>query len=442
MRNIFYAIIFTLLTPQVVLGQKLPQVFSDGIPSLNQDLRSVLKSDPRIKAAEKALDAAASGRKQAFSGFLPSLSFSSDTGREVIDSPSTRTAGDDEQRETRAKATLTLTQNVYSGGRDTASYDIAARQIEAAELNLENTKKSILLEGVNAHFSVKRDTELVKLATQAEGLTKKLLKLENAKVEKGKGIALEVLQAKSQLQLSAQRKTQLQGQLDQSIAQFMYLFKFRPILSKSVKSDVELPEVPKTVYAALEIALKNSAALGASAIAVDSSKLGIDTARSTFWPTIDIEATYNYERDAGGVVGTRRDWSLLLKSSWTLFDGLSTFYGSQAATSNYDAALSQYDAAKKQVETELYLNFQQLKTSRENKALMENGLKISEEIVAATERLEKAGKETSITALDAQSQLIEARLNYTIANYDELLAAVRVIFSMGLLTLDDLALAK
>ena len=411
---------------------------SSAVPNLNNDLVQLLKVDERIKAAEKALEASDYGREQAFSSFLPNIDFASEKGREVIDSPSTRGTGLDEQRETRMKGTVTLTQNLFSGGADSASYRISGKQIELAELNLASTKSAILLEGLTAHFSIVRDKQLLNYAAQAEVFTKKQLKLENEKVEKGKGIALDVLQAKSRLQLSTQRKIQFKGQLEQSTTQFTYLFKYRPILAGAIDSELELPDIPDSLGEALSTALKNSAALEASQTSVDVSKLGMGAAKAGYWPKFDVEAKYNYEEDAGGVIGIRRDWSILLKASWTLFDGFSTYYGTRAARSNYAASLSQYDVAKKQVETDLAVSFQQLRTSIENKELMENGLRIAEEIVVARERMEKAGKETSINTLDAQSQLIDAKINYTLAKYDEILAAIRVVFNMGLLSPDDL----
>ena len=46
---------------------------------------------------------------------------------------------------------------------------------------------------------------------------------------------------------------------------------------------------------------------------------------------------------------------------------------------------------------------------------------------------EKAGKETALNTLDAQSQLIDAKINYTSAFYDHLLGGLSVM-TTGYLT--------
>ena len=132
---------------------------------------------------------------------------------------------------------------------------------------------------------------------------------------------------------------------------------------------------------------------------------------------------------------------MLLKASWTLFDGLGTYYGTKSARSNYAASISQFDASKRQVKTELISSFQRFQIAEQNRALMENGLRISEEIVSAQERMEKAGKETVINTLDAQSQLIDAKINYTSAFYDHLLGGLSVMSTMGILTPENLGVA-
>ena len=415
--------------------------FPSAVPNLSNDLTKLLSVDHRILAAKSALSAARSGNKQAFSVFLPTISLSSDAGREVIDSPSTRTSGLDEQRETRQKATLTFTQNLFSGGANVASYESSSKQVDLAVLSLDTAENSVLLEGLITYFSLVRDKKLLDLALRAEALTKKQLNLENEKVEKGKGIALDILQAKSRLQLATQRRIQFKGQLAVGTTQFTYLFRFRPVLVAGSGTKFELPKIPPSLEDALKITLENSAALAAAQTTVDVTQIGIGSAESGFWPKLDLEATVNYERDAGGVEGIRRDWSVLLKASWTLFDGLGTYYGAKSARSNYAASISQFDAAKRQVKTELISSFQRFQIAEQNKALMENGLRIAEEIVSAQERMEKAGKETVINTLDAQSQLIDAKINYTSAFYDHLLGGLSVMSTMGVLTPENLGVA-
>ena len=415
--------------------------FPSAVPNLSEDLAKLLSIDHRILAARSSLSAARAGNKQAFSVFLPTISLSSDAGREVIDSPSTRTSGLDEQRETREKATLTFTQNLFSGGANVASYESSSKQVDLAVLALDTAENSVLLEGLIAYFSLVRDRKLLDLSTQAEALTKKQLNLENEKVEKGKGIALDILQAKSRLQLATQRRIQFKGQLAVATTQFTYLFRFRPIIVAGSDTKFELPKIPPSLGDALKTALQNSSVLAAAQTTVDVTKIGIDSAESGFWPKLDLEATVNYERDAGGVEGIRRDWSVLLKASWTLFDGLGTYYGTKSARSNYAASISQFDASKRQVKTELISSFQRFQIAEQNRALMENGLRISEEIVSAQERMEKAGKETVINTLDAQSQLIDAKINYTSAFYDHLLGGLSVMSTMGILTPENLGVA-
>ena len=107
----FFFIVSISLSATAAAAQETRDDFPSAEPNLSIDLSNLLSVDHRIVAAKASLEAARSGNEQAFSVFLPRVSLSSDAGKEVIDSPSTRSSGLDEQRETREKATLTLTQN-------------------------------------------------------------------------------------------------------------------------------------------------------------------------------------------------------------------------------------------------------------------------------------------------------------------------------------------
>ena len=115
----------------------------------------------------------------------------------------------DRQRETiqydQADRLVAVTQNVYNGG-DTTSATKQARYAKAAgEAKADDTTQQILMEGVKAYIDVLRQLQLVELATQNEETIQIQLNLEDERVQKGSGIAVDVLQAKSRLQLSKER---------------------------------------------------------------------------------------------------------------------------------------------------------------------------------------------------------------------------------------------
>ena len=65
-----------------------------------------------------------------------------------------------------------------------------------------------------------------------------------------------------------------------------------------------MPAIPSSLDEALKIALENSPALAAAQTTADVTKIGISSAEAGYWPKLDLEATVNYERDAGGVKGS------------------------------------------------------------------------------------------------------------------------------------------
>ena len=87
------------------------------------------------------------------------------------------------------------------------------------------------------------------------------------------------------------------------------------------------------------------------------------------------------------------------------------------------------------------LSWQALLTVRERLELLENAINIASEVFDARQKLREAGKETVINVLDAESEIFNARINFTTASYDERLAVYQLLLAMGRLNLENLNIA-
>jgi len=165
-------------------------------------------------------------------------------------------------------------------------------------------------------------------------------------------------------------------------------------------------------------------------------------AGSGFFPTVDLVGTANYEKHKTGSLGTRRDGSIILQSSWDLFSGFSTRAEVIQATFDYRAAKDDMDYAIRKVVEQVRLSWQSLLTSRERLNLLENAVSIAAEVFESRKTLREAGEETVINVLDAENEVTNAQINYAGALYNERLAIYQVLLSMGRLKPANLSMAS
>ena len=406
--------------------------------TLQQELKSLLSEHPRIRAAEAVSKREAEGVTSAFSGFLPKVALTGDYGREEIANPTRRNAGLGTSELNRNKATLSITQNVFDGLKTPEAVKAADLRKKAAEENLEATRQQMLLEGINAYYGVLRNTKLLGIAQDNENIIKRQLALEDERVQRGSGIAVDVLLAKARLQLAVERRVAVEGSLKEAIARYMQVFNHRPTIPTMVDPNVDLSFLPTQMKSAIDVAVSNNPQLRETDRRAEAAAYQVGVARADYFPRVDLVGQGNREENVDTVSGLRRDWSVLLKFTWELFSGFAT-------NASYNAAiyekLNQQDIyldRRRQVVQDLEIAWEALATARERVRLLENAVSIAEEVFVARGRLRDSGRETAINVLDAQSELFGAQLNAVTASYDAQITAFRVLAAMGALTPDNL----
>ena len=96
-----------------------------------------------------------------------------------------------------------------------AEFDFAAQE-NAFQATMQNT----LLEALTAYLQVGRYKTLIAIAKRNEETTQRQLKLEDARVQRGGGIAVDVLQAKTRLQIARERVVFQEQGLRDAVAQY------------------------------------------------------------------------------------------------------------------------------------------------------------------------------------------------------------------------------
>jgi len=290
--------------------------------------------------------------------------------------------------------------------------------------------------------AVSRQNQLVELATQNEETIQIQLNLEDERVLKGSGIAIDVLQAKSRLQLSRERVVRFQGALEDAFSRYIQVFNEAPELDEMEEPMPAAELIPGSLDEAIDIALiENPAILNGDRL-VAAARARRKSARSELYPTIDLVGSWNYEKHNGGTVGTRRDYSVLLQANWDLFSGLTARANIAKAAYDYSATRDNYDfTVRKTVET-VRLAWQALKTGRDRLALLENAVNIASEVFESRKKLRSAGKETVINVLDAESEISNARINFASAFFEGRTAVFQLLLAMGRLNVAELASAS
>ena len=413
--------------------------------SLNGELAGLLADHPQIQSAAKTAESTGKEIDKALANFYPTVAATADGGTEVIDTPTERAKQFDSKPwiRTRNVVGLTVTQNLFNGYATSSAVKTARLNRAIADITLEGTRQNTLFEGITVYVyvDVLRQRRLVDLARSNEETIQIQLNLEDERVQRGSGIAVDVLQAKSRLQISKERRVNFEGGVKDAISRYIQVFDHAPDLEAMMDPVPPVEMLPSKLETAIDIALKENPAISNSDANIEAVKERRRTIGAEYMPTFDLVGRWNYEKHKAATLGTRRDYSLLLEANWNLFTGFSTKDSLAQAAYDYGASKDTHRFVSRKVIEQTKISWQALLTVRKRLELLENAINIASEVFDSRQKLREAGKETVINVLDAESEIFNARINFTAASYDERLAVYQLLLAMGRLNAGNLNLA-
>lgn len=399
---------------------------------LNVELSQLVRSHPQIEADRKKVEAATASIGVAEADLYPTVQATGDVGPEYDDTPTTRGEGSGQPfSRTQNAAGLSVTENLFNGFATAANVRIAQLQKELSKISLENTLQQTIFTGIKAYINVLKQKRLVELSRENEATIKRQLNLESERVQRGSGVTVDVLQAKSRLQLAKEKRVNYQGSLQDAISTYTKEFGHAPNIDTMMDPVPPVDLVPSTLQKAVEIAIAENPAVANSGTAIEVARQKQRQSRAELYPSVDLKGNVDYQKNKGALVGTQRSYTILLSTTWNLFTGFSTRKGQAKAAYDYRASKDDYQLTLRKVVEQTRLAWQALLTARSRLDLLENAVNIASEVFDSRKKLREAGKETVINVLDSEREVNSAEIDFTSASYDERTAVYQLLVAMG-----------
>ncbi len=410
------------------------------------DLRSELiylrENNPLLRASTFALGAAQEREGAARAGWYPKVNVTADGGNEKITSTSLSNGQPQQPIETdlsRKKNGITIEQNLFNGGRTTATVDIAKieRDIKLAEQSA--TSQEVLLEALVAYLQVLRNHMLINLSSINEQTTQTQLELEKKRVEMGGGIAVDELQAETRLQVVRERRVMYEQGMRDALATYEQVFGKSPELNKFQDLNNHVKLLPKDIVNAMQMGLETNPRLRATHLVTEKANKAISLERASLAPSFDLALTRNRDNNASGLYKKDED-SVLLKMSWNLFSGGESVKRSQAAVLDQKEAAEREINARNKTSESVRIAWNQYQKGMERLELLEKATKSSRAVMSGRKKLRDAGKETALAVLDAEVEHFGVLANKVNAMIDARVGSYRLLSAMGILNIHQLNL--
>lgn len=407
--------------------------------NFTSEVQGLMQDHPQIAAAAAAVRAGKQGERREFSVMLPQVTLRAAAGYELTDSAATSAAGLENERLFANNATLEVRQKLFDGMATYAGVASAKALTKASEHTLTATTQNVILGAVTSYLNVMRSRELVRLNQGNERAIQEQLNLEDERVQRGAGISVDVLQAKSRLQIARERSVAFEGALKNSVANYTQVFGHAPQVSEMEVVAAPLTLLPAEKEEAISSVRTSNPVIRIAEAQAQSAAQERRRLYGGYFPTVDLVGSANVENNIGGVQGPRQDYAIKVELTWALFDGLGTTSSTaEAAARHKQAQETGRDVSRRAVEL-LETSWHDREVASERATLLENAMSIAAEVYQARKEQREAGKETALNVLDAENELYNACINYVNAYYDAQIASYQVLNALG--RLDQKAIA-
>jgi len=409
---------------------------------LQSELIHLRENHPMLRATSFALTAAERRETAAKAGWLPKVDVAVESGSEKIaTTPSSAGAPTQSTDLQRKKQTVTVTQNLFNGGRTLAGTGVAKIEREMKDADRSATSQEVLLEAITAYLNVLKSQMLISLSAINEQTTKRQLDMEKQRVERGGGVIVDELQAATRLQIVRERRVVYEQGMRDAVSSYEQVFGKTPDLKLFQDVDILKSRMPESVETAVEDADSNNPRLLAARLATERSYRLISMENAGFMPIVDLVGTRNRETGAGQLLRKEED-SVLVKMSWNLFAGRETLSRAQAAAYDYRESAEKEKNISNKTKESVRVAWNQYKKGIERLELLDSAVKTSQGVMRGRKKLRDAGKETALAVLDSEVEHFGLLANKVNATIDARMGSYRLLSALGKLDIDSLNLVE
>ncbi|MFM1908501.1 MAG: Outer rane efflux protein [Pseudomonadota bacterium] len=409
---------------------------------LREDVLEVLKSNPRVQAAQ-ADHASAQARESEIRRRLwrPNADFTAEMGVQQYSTESITSPWRDVDR-----VVLRGTQLLYDFGRSDRQVNEFTSVAAQAGAVAGATTDGVLLEALTAHWSAVRARLVLDFARRSESSVRDLTRTESSLVELGKGYESDVLQSKIQLAGAEARRIRAEGALD--IAEARLKVFFGPVTARLNFDQVAVPvqsKLPASLQEAQDAALLRNKQLqvGAHRSKALTQRLAFTELKETR-PKFELIAETGQRRNWDSAIDGARvyDKKVLLQLNWNFNAWRAASDADEAVRQDLTASVQREAEARSLVIEQVAIAWRNLLVARQNQQTLANQVRIAAKYFEMVTAERQLGRRSLMDVLTAEVSLINAISDLVSTEVDGSLAALTLLQVTGLLDLEAVAISE
>jgi outer membrane protein len=425
--------VFALLGAGAVSAETLESALARAYgnnPSLNAQRANVRATDETVARAK--------------SGYRPQVSVGADVGRVFREFDTGRPAtpfggGTTSSALTPRGVGVEVNQTIFNGFRTENSVRQAESSVLGSRENLNTAEQDILLDAATAYMNVLRDTAILDLQRNNAEVIDEQLRQTQDRFDVGEVTRTDVAQAEARLAASRSQASLAEANLRTSIAQYRQVVGVEP---RQLAPGRPLDRLlPRSLDSAIRIALGEHPAIKAAQHAVDAAALEVKIQQGALAPQLGVTGNVAQRYASTDPDDATLSASVVAQLTVPIYDGGQAYASTRQAKELVGQRRLDADATRDQVRAAVMSSWGLLEAARAQIQAAQAQIDAAETALSGVREEARVGQRTTLDVLNAQQELLNARVNLITAQRDRVVASYQVVQAMGRLNSRALGLA-
>lgn len=391
---------------------------------------------PSLNAQRASLRATNEGVSQAVSGYRPRINASADAGLQYtdVDVP----GGSSNSSLSPRGIGLQVDQTLYNGNRTFNRVRSAEAGVYAARELLRNVEQNILLDAATAYMAVLGDTAVLNLRNNNVEVLDEQLRQVRDRFSVGEVTRTDVAQAEARLAGARSQSSAAQAQLRASLARYRQTVGGEPRKLAPGRSVETL--LPRSLDVAIGSGLTQHPSITAALHNVDLAEFNVKVVEGELYPSIGISGRLQQRYDSQVRDDRRFSASAVATLTIPIYEGGEVYSRARAAKEVLGQRRLEVDIARDTIRANIIATWSQLEAAKAQIAAAQAQVQAAETALSGVREEAKVGQRTTLDVLNAQQELLDARVALIAAQRARVVASFQTLSATGRLSVATLRL--
>ena len=404
------------------------------------------QNNPQMNAQRAALRAQDEAVPQALSGYRPKVSLTASVGAQNQSTLSKSLSATNTPVYTGAEAEftphavgVTATQTLFNGYQTANKTRQAESQVSAGRATLAVTEETVLLNAATAYMNLIRDGAILDLQRKNVEVLQEQLRQTRDRFNVGEVTRTDVAQAESRL--AAGRAQVLAAESSYISSKAVY----RQVIGVDAGTLAAATPVdrfsPKTQAEAVTVGRQLNPSVAAAMFGIDVALLQVKINEGMLAPTVQAQASVQQQWESNTSTQLRQfNAQLVGQVSVPIYQGGAEYSLIRQAKETLGQQRVSLDTARDQVQALVQQSWGQLEAAKAQIQATQAQVNSAEIALNGVREEARVGQRTTLDVLNAQQELVNARVALVTAQHDRVVASYTLLSSIGGLSVGGLGL--